>query len=90
MTLCSSSDAAVRTIAFKYLCDNIPLKYPDYNPDNFGHIAFIPSEGEDGPHLGRLGEVHSFHSIRLIIIDMLDIGILWNAVETPRLLRRSR
>ncbi|KAG8215924.1 hypothetical protein J3R82DRAFT_7898 [Butyriboletus roseoflavus] len=26
--LCSSSDAAIRTTAFKYLCDNIPLKYP--------------------------------------------------------------
>ncbi|KAI9569179.1 hypothetical protein HD554DRAFT_2093722, partial [Boletus coccyginus] len=58
VTLCSS-DAAVRTIAFKYLCNNIPLKYPDYNPDNFGHIAFIPSEGEDGAYLGRLGEVFS-------------------------------
>ncbi|KAH0825764.1 hypothetical protein J3R83DRAFT_8923 [Lanmaoa asiatica] len=59
VTLCSSSDVAVRTTAFKYLCDNIPSKYPDYSPENFGHIAFIPSEGEDGTHLGRLGEVFS-------------------------------
>lgn len=58
MTLCTSSDANVRTIAFKYLCDNIPSKYPDYDPNNFGKIAFIPSEGEDGAHLGTLGEVH--------------------------------
>ncbi|KAF8128969.1 hypothetical protein EV363DRAFT_1220883 [Boletus edulis] len=59
VTLCSSSDASVRMSAFKYLCDNIPSKYPDYNPDNFGHIAFILAEGEDGTHLGRLGEVFS-------------------------------
>ena len=93
MTLCSSSDTAVRTIAFKYLCDNIPSKYPEYNADNFGHIAFIPSEGEDGTHLGRLGEVHCPHSIRIIFINMVtstDLGILWDSVEGPRLFSRSR
>ena len=58
VTLCASPDTAVRTIAFKYLCDNIPLKYPDYTPEIFGDIAFIPAEGEDGPHLGMLGEVN--------------------------------
>jgi hypothetical protein len=93
VTLCSSSDAAVRTIAFKYLCDNIPSKYPGYNPDNFGHIAFIPSEDEDGTHLGRLGEVHCPHSIRTISINMVtstDLGVLWDSVESPRFLSRSR
>lgn len=93
MTLCSSSDTAVRAIAFKYLCDNIPSKYPDYNPDNFARIAFIPSESEDGTHLGRLGEVHSPYSIRIISINMvtsIDLGILWDSVEDPRFLSRSR
>ena len=93
MTLCSSSDVAIRTIAFKYLCDNIPSKYPDYNPDNFGHIAFIPSEGEDGTHLGRVGEVCCPYSIHIISIDMAtstDLGILWESLESPRLLGRSR
>ncbi|KAG9310114.1 hypothetical protein JVU11DRAFT_9726 [Chiua virens] len=59
VALCASSDASICTIAFKYLCDSIPSKYPEYNPDNFGHIAFIPSEGEDGPHLGKPAEVFS-------------------------------
>lgn len=90
MTLCSSSDAAVRTTAFKYLCDNIPWKYPDYNPDNFGHVAFIPSEGEDGAHLGRLGEVCCPHSIRVDMINSTDPGILWDSVESSRVLGRSR
>lgn len=95
MTLCSSSDIAVRTIAFKYLCDNIPSKYPDYNPDNFGHIAFIPSESEDGTQLGKLGEVRYSHSIilSLLIINMVtspNLGFLWESVESTRLLSRSR
>ncbi|KAI6015244.1 hypothetical protein F5J12DRAFT_816858 [Pisolithus orientalis] len=55
--LCSSPDAAVRTVAFKYLCDNIPARYPDYTPDDFANVAFIPAENEDGFHLGTIREV---------------------------------
>ncbi|KIJ62083.1 hypothetical protein HYDPIDRAFT_176650 [Hydnomerulius pinastri MD-312] len=57
--LCASQDAAVRSVAFKYLCDNIPSKYPDYNADNFANIEFIPAESEDGHHMGNLREVFS-------------------------------
>jgi hypothetical protein len=54
--LCASPDATVRTAAFKYLCDNMSSRYPEYNPDSFANIAFIPAENEDGPHMGTLGK----------------------------------
>lgn len=55
--LCTSPDTTVRMRAFKYLCDNISAKYPDYKPDNFAKVAFIPAENEDGTHLGIVQEV---------------------------------
>ncbi|KAH7882874.1 hypothetical protein F5I97DRAFT_1930497 [Phlebopus sp. FC_14] len=57
--LCASQDSTAGTIAFKYLCDNIPFKYTDYKPDRFSTFAFIPAENRDGPHLGNLREVFS-------------------------------
>lgn len=55
--LCSSQNVAIRTLAFRYLCDNLDSKYSDYNPRDFGNVGFIPAENNDGNHLGQLGNV---------------------------------
>ncbi|KAG6335719.1 hypothetical protein ID866_3377 [Astraeus odoratus] len=55
--LCTSPNPAVREVAFKYLCNNIPTKYPEYRPEDFAKFAFIPADNEDGPHLGTIREV---------------------------------
>ncbi|KIK92678.1 hypothetical protein PAXRUDRAFT_829728 [Paxillus rubicundulus Ve08.2h10] len=55
--LCASPDATVRMAAFKFLCDNMSSRYPEYNPDSFANIAFVPAENDDGLHLETLGNV---------------------------------
>lgn len=57
--LCSSSDPNTRSVAFKYLIDSIPSRYPDYRGENFGHVAFIPAVNDFGPFMGTLNEVRS-------------------------------
>ncbi|KDQ27869.1 hypothetical protein PLEOSDRAFT_50988 [Pleurotus ostreatus PC15] len=41
--LCSSDDTAVHTAALKYLLDNIPTRYSDYNPHDFAQKVYIPA-----------------------------------------------
>ncbi|KAF8553535.1 hypothetical protein OG21DRAFT_1485363 [Imleria badia] len=57
--LCASSDASVRIAAFLYLCNNIGSCYPDYKPEDFRDVAFIPAENclERGIHLKTLDNV---------------------------------
>ncbi|KAF9219210.1 hypothetical protein BS17DRAFT_798263 [Gyrodon lividus] len=64
--LCASPDDTVRTVAFKYLCDSMPSRYPDYNPDSFASIAFIPAEHEDGPRMETLGNVFFANQWKLL------------------------
>jgi len=82
--LCSLEDAAVRTAAFQYLCDNLSSKYPNYKPSNFGHVAFIPAENNDSNHLGKLGDVTSIHFFCPVVIaqDSFQVfsGTQWKAL----------
>ena len=55
-------DTTVRETAFKYLCDNLLLKYSHYNPDDFRDIAFIPAEKKDETCLEKPGNVRCFFS----------------------------
>lgn len=41
--LCASDDTAVHTAALKYLLDNIPTRYSDYNPHDFAQKVYIPA-----------------------------------------------
>ncbi|OAX38848.1 hypothetical protein K503DRAFT_131582 [Rhizopogon vinicolor AM-OR11-026] len=54
--LSASSEPNIRSIAFKYLIDSIPSRYPDYRCENFGHVAFIPAVNDSGPFTGTLNE----------------------------------
>ena len=38
----ASSDAMLRSNALKYLLDNYS-RYPDYNPENFREVAYVPA-----------------------------------------------
>jgi hypothetical protein len=83
VTLSSAApDTTARPTAFKYLCDNLRSKYPDYNPDNFRHIAFIPAENEDGTCLKTLGNVRGFPPTVLPanIPFQVFLGIRWKAL----------
>lgn len=57
--LCASPEPDIRSIAFEYLTDSIPSRYPDYRCENFGHVAFIPAMNDTGPFTGTLNEVRS-------------------------------
>ncbi|EGO00977.1 hypothetical protein SERLA73DRAFT_87350 [Serpula lacrymans var. lacrymans S7.3] len=54
--LCSSPDEELHPIAFKYLLDNMS-KYPDYDPERFNDISFIPALDGSATRLGTLKEV---------------------------------
>ncbi|KAI6041582.1 hypothetical protein EDC04DRAFT_1265243 [Pisolithus marmoratus] len=70
--LCTSADTSIRTVAFKYLCDNIPVKYPDYKPDDFADVPFVPAENEDGFHLGTIREVFGNPQWKLLGLSVVQ------------------
>jgi Protein of unknown function (DUF3684) len=43
INLCASTDPLVRSIALKYLLDNMVTKYSHYDPKNFAEVPFVPS-----------------------------------------------
>ncbi|KAI6022005.1 hypothetical protein EDC04DRAFT_2937394 [Pisolithus marmoratus] len=57
--LCSSRDVEVQGTAFEYLCNNLQSQYPDYKPENFRDVEFIPAESRGRTCLKKLGEVYS-------------------------------
>ena len=89
MELCSSEDATVRTAAFWYLCDNLPSKYSDYNPSNFGHATFVPAENNNGNHLGKLGDVTTVCFFSPSALLMILPGILGDTMESAWFFCRS-
>jgi Protein of unknown function (DUF3684) len=48
INLCAGNDAAIRAVALKYLLDNIPTRYPHYDPMNFADVAFLPATSRLG------------------------------------------
>lgn len=59
LELASSQDETVREAALRYFLDNVLVKYPDYDPNNFGQIAFIPSVKDQKPYMAKPSEVSS-------------------------------
>ena len=64
--LAASANAAVRVLALKYLIDNIPKRYDDYDPANFQDIAYVPALRGDNsvqgtPKEARHSTVFLFH-----------------------------
>jgi hypothetical protein len=55
----SSSDASLRPIAIKYLIDNIPSRYSDYDPAKFSDDAYIPALAGNVARVGTPKEVTS-------------------------------
>jgi hypothetical protein len=53
----ASSDANLRPIAIKYLIDNIPSRYSDYDPAKFSDVAYIPALAGNVPRVGTPKEV---------------------------------
>ncbi|TFK44587.1 hypothetical protein BDQ12DRAFT_730629 [Crucibulum laeve] len=50
INLCASENTEIRSIALKYLIDNIGTRYSNYEPTNFSDISFIPTvEGLRNP-----------------------------------------
>ncbi|KAH8102310.1 hypothetical protein BXZ70DRAFT_1017278, partial [Cristinia sonorae] len=43
VNLAASTDETVRSVAFRYLLDNLSTKYTDYHPNNYSHLAYIPA-----------------------------------------------
>jgi hypothetical protein len=41
--LCASDDPDIRPVALRYFLDNVTIRYPHYDPVNFGDLLFIPS-----------------------------------------------
>lgn len=64
----SATDATIREIAFKYLCDNLRSKYSHYDPDMFRDIAFIPAENQNGTYLAKLEDVRGLLLPILLLI----------------------
>ncbi|KAI9454957.1 hypothetical protein HD554DRAFT_2149343 [Boletus coccyginus] len=59
MELCSSRDVGVQQTAFVHLYSKLDSQYPDYKPENFADVEFIPAESKGGTCLKKLGEVCS-------------------------------
>ncbi|KAF8070283.1 hypothetical protein FPV67DRAFT_1486835 [Lyophyllum atratum] len=59
VNLCASTDSDIRAVALKYLLDNIGTHYKDYDPSNFGEVAFIPAVKSSKPCMGTFKEVFS-------------------------------
>ncbi|KAG7446407.1 uncharacterized protein BT62DRAFT_986911 [Guyanagaster necrorhizus] len=57
VNLCAGSDEKIRTIALKYLTDNMNTKYQNFDPVKFGQVAFIPAVRDSKVCLGTPGEV---------------------------------
>jgi hypothetical protein len=43
LRIAASDDPTVRTKALTFFLDNISVKYPDYDPNNFQDLAFVPA-----------------------------------------------
>ncbi|KAF8581823.1 hypothetical protein K439DRAFT_1513339 [Ramaria rubella] len=48
LSLVAVSDPAIRQASLKYLIDNMSSKYPDYNPQYFATLAYVPALKPDG------------------------------------------
>ncbi|KAG5646295.1 hypothetical protein DXG03_003892 [Asterophora parasitica] len=57
INLCASTDTHIRTVALKYLLDNMATHYKHYDSSHFGDVAFIPAIKSSEPCLGTLKEV---------------------------------
>ncbi|KAF7315310.1 hypothetical protein MIND_00045600 [Mycena indigotica] len=57
INLCANSDEKTRPIALKYLIDNLPTKYLDYDPGDFYDIPFLPALRDKMPTMGSPKEV---------------------------------
>lgn len=59
INLCASTDSNIRSIAFRYLLDNMGTHYKNYDPSNFDDVAFIPAVKSSKPCVGTFKEVFS-------------------------------
>ncbi|KAF8160987.1 hypothetical protein B0H34DRAFT_699011 [Crassisporium funariophilum] len=59
ITLCANEDANIRSVALKYLVDNVDSRYQDYDPKKFKTIRFIPALQGSTTCLGSIEEVVS-------------------------------
>ncbi|KAF8972951.1 hypothetical protein BDZ97DRAFT_1778504 [Flammula alnicola] len=57
--LCADKDSNIRTVALKYLIDNVGSRYQDYDPMDFKDIKFIPAVKGSEMCLGNIQEVFS-------------------------------
>ena len=55
--LAASQDRKVGTAALRYFLDNLSVRYPEYDPNNFGQIAFVPSLKDQKPYMAKPSEV---------------------------------
>ncbi|KAJ7251757.1 hypothetical protein B0H12DRAFT_1118770 [Mycena haematopus] len=57
ISLCAGPNAQIRSTAFKYLLDNLPSRYTDYNPANFYEVSYLPGLQDGKPVMGAPKDV---------------------------------
>ncbi|KAH7915898.1 hypothetical protein BJ138DRAFT_824538 [Hygrophoropsis aurantiaca] len=80
LNLCASSDANIRTVAFKYLTDNLSTRYPEYVPEKVTDIPFIPALDGSMACMGTMKEVFGdaeWASLGFLVVqpDFRDVAI---------------
>ncbi|KIJ58355.1 hypothetical protein HYDPIDRAFT_119620 [Hydnomerulius pinastri MD-312] len=79
--LCSSRDVEVQETAFKYLCHELHSQYPDYKPENFRDVEFIPTESKGRTCLKKLGEVYfgtQWRELGFFMVQDQYLGTPWH------------
>ncbi|KAF5326190.1 hypothetical protein D9611_000170 [Ephemerocybe angulata] len=59
ISLCTDEDSETRSVALRYLLDNVTTKYPDYDAHDFISLAYIPALRDSQPCLATPKEVVS-------------------------------
>ncbi|OCH93196.1 hypothetical protein OBBRIDRAFT_885709 [Obba rivulosa] len=80
---CSHRNESIHQSAFMLLLQNLDNVYPEYNPEKFRDVAFIPAVGPGGSHrLCKSKEVFLDQSWQML--DFPVIGLHWINDSNPR------
>ncbi|PPQ99714.1 hypothetical protein CVT24_009697 [Panaeolus cyanescens] len=80
ITLCSDVDPDIRTTALKYLVDNIPSRYPDYDPYDFKDVKFLPAKSKGASCLATIQEV--FSTTEWAVMNFLTLDPAYTSYAT--------